>query len=76
MDKTTTMRNIGGNRDELYAGDGRLKMAQSLVRQHPDVARVGWRFGRPQHVVDYRPFAGNRLVSQATAIEPAVDGVQ
>jgi hypothetical protein len=31
MDKTTTLRNVGGNRDELYAGDGRLKMAQSLA---------------------------------------------
>jgi len=41
--------------------DGRLLMAQSLCEQHPDVARVSWKWGRWQHHVDYRPFAGNRL---------------
>jgi hypothetical protein len=67
MDKTTTLRNVGGNRDELYAGDGRLKMAQSLAAQHPDVVRVGWRFGRPQHIVDYGPFKANQLTHRNTA---------
>jgi hypothetical protein len=71
MDKTTTMRNTGGNRDELYAGErgqsksdteGRLKMAMSLAAQHHDVARVGWRFKRWQHKVDYRLFKANQLV--------------
>jgi hypothetical protein len=60
--KITTMKMKGGNTDELYRGDGRLKMAQSLRRQHPDVVRIAWRWGRWQHQVDYRPFARNRLI--------------
>ena len=46
----------------LYKDDGRLKMAQSLREQHPDVATVTWKWGRWQHVVDYEPFKTNRLV--------------
>ena len=60
-DKTATMRMKGGNTDELYKDDGRLKMAQSLQAQHPDVTTIKWKWGRWQHVVDYRPFAKNRL---------------
>jgi hypothetical protein len=52
-DKVTTMVMKGGNTDVLYAGDGRAKMAESLARQHPDVAKVGDRWNRKQHVVDY-----------------------
>jgi hypothetical protein len=75
MDKTTTLRNGGGNRDELYAGrdagnigesrsdtEGRWLMAESLRLLHPDVVKVGRRFKRWQHNVDYGAFAGNRLV--------------
>ena len=43
----------GGNTDELYKDDGRLKMAESLKEQHPDVTKIGFRFGHVQHVVDY-----------------------
>jgi hypothetical protein len=60
--KTTTMKMKGGNTDTLYKGDGRLKMAQSLHVQHPDVVKVGKRWGRAQHVVDYSPFAGNQFI--------------
>jgi hypothetical protein len=56
-----TMVMKGGNTDELYKGDGRLLMAQSLQRQHPDVVKVAWKWGRWQHQVDYRPFKNNRL---------------
>ena len=55
-DKTPTMKMRGGNTDELYKDDGRLKMAESLVDQHPDVTKVGWRWGRYQHIVDYTFF--------------------
>jgi hypothetical protein len=67
-DKEATMTMKGGNTDELYrqdAGfDGRLEMALSLRAQHPDVVTVGRRWGRWQHKVDYRPFAGNRLIQR------------
>lgn len=69
--KVTTMRMNGGNTDELYAGDGRLRMAQALVDQHPDVARVSWKFNRWQHHVDYRPFKGNRLIRRVGVDVPA-----
>jgi len=61
QEKATTMTMSGGNTDELYKDDGRLLMAQSLVEQHPDVARVSWKFNRWQHHVDYRPFRTNLL---------------
>lgn len=60
-DKQATLTMKGGNTDELYQGDGRLKMAQSLVKQHPDVAEITWRFNRWQHLVYYRNFK-QRLV--------------
>lgn len=60
-DKISTMTMKGGNTDELYQGDGRKQMAESLVEQHPDVAKVVWKWGRWQHHVDYRPFKRNRL---------------
>lgn len=51
----------GGNTDELYKGDGRKLMAQSLVDQHPDVTTITWKFNRWQHHVNYKPFYRNRL---------------
>jgi len=69
-DKTATMKMKGGNTDELYQGDGRLKMAQSLQRQHPDVVKIGRRWGRWQHVVDYRPFKGNKLIPKEGVVIP------
>jgi hypothetical protein len=67
-EKAATMSMKGGNTDQLYAGDGRLKMAQSLAEQHPDVVRVTEKWGRAQHHVDYSPFAGNRLVPKSGMI--------
>jgi hypothetical protein len=60
-EKSQTMTMKGGNSDELYKDDGRLKMAQSLVDQHPDVAYVSEKWGRYQHHVDYTPFRHNGL---------------
>lgn len=71
--KRETMSMKGGNATELYQGDGRLKMAQSLVDQHPDVTSITWKWGRYQHHVDYRPFANNKLIRKAGLEIP--DGV-
>lgn len=64
-DKMATMIMRGGNTDQLYKQDavfdGRLEMAKSLQRQHPDVTKIVWKWGRWQHQVDYRPFKNNRL---------------
>jgi hypothetical protein len=49
--KALTMHVKGGNTDDLYRGDGRLRMARSLERQWPYVVETKRRFDRPQHVV-------------------------
>lgn len=59
--KSATLSVKGGNTDELYQGDGRLKMAQSLQQQHPDVVTIKWKWGRWQHQVDYSSFRANPL---------------
>lgn len=69
-EKTATMTMTGGNTDELYAGDGRLRMAQSLVEQHPDVTKIAWKWGRWQHQVDYRPFKNNRPILRPGVVIP------
>lgn len=61
--KVTTMRMGGGNTGEVYADtDNRREFAESLVSQHPDVAKVVWKFNRWHHQVDYRPFQNNKLI--------------
>ena len=59
--KATTMSMKGGNTDELYQGDGRWRMAESLRLQHPDCVAVAKKWGRWQHHVDYRRFGRNKL---------------
>ena len=68
--KVTTMRMKGGNTDELYADDGRKKMAESLAEQHPDVAKVVWRFNRWHHQVNYKPFKKNKLIKKEGLVIP------
>lgn len=76
--KAATMTCAGGNTDELYkqdaAFDGRLEMARSLQRQHPDVVKITRKWGRWQHQVDYRPFKGNALIRRpGVEITPGVN---
>lgn len=68
--KTESMHLNGGNTDELYADDGRLKMAESLREQHPDVVTVTEKWGRPQHHVDYSPFRHNKLIPVEAGAAP------
>jgi len=70
--KVTTMRMKGGNTDELYKDDGRKKMAESLVEQHPDIVKVVWRFNRWHHLVDYKPFKNNKLIKKSNLVIPEV----
>jgi hypothetical protein len=68
--KQTTMTMGGGNTDELYKGDGRLVMAESLKQQHPDVVKVTRKWNRWQHSVNYRPFAVNKLILRCGVVIP------
>ena len=72
QEKATTITMKGGNTEELYKDDGRLKMAESLQEQHPDVVKVTWKFGRWQHNVDYRPFKNNKLIKKQNLNIPDV----
>lgn len=71
--KIGTQRMTGGNMDEFYAKEGTLPKSQLLVKMHPDVAKVVWKFNRWHHLVDYRPFAGNKLLRRADVEVP--DGI-
>ncbi len=73
-DKVRTLYMKGGNTDQLYKQDavfdGRLAMAQSLQRQHPNVVKIAWKWGRWQHQVDYRPFKANKLIKRDDVVIP------
>lgn len=64
--KVKTMKLKGGNTG-IYQGDGRLKMARSLERLWPGVAKVDRRFKRPQHVI------ANQWQSFTTPLKPRAD---
>lgn len=57
--RTQTIK--GGNTDELYK-HGTMDKSQMLVREHPDVAEVKFKFGRWHHHVDYTPFKKHKLI--------------
>lgn len=60
VDKMATMTCKGGNTDELYKDNGRLKMSRSLELQwkdkFPNLVKTIWRFNRPQHHVNWSIF--------------------
>jgi len=69
--KQATMTMKGGNTESLYKldnEDGRLLMARSLQRQHPDIVKITRKWGRYQHQVDYRPFKANKLIKRQDAV--------
>jgi len=69
-EKMVTMSMKGGNTDELYQDDGRLKMAQSLQAQHPDVVKITRKWNRWQHQVDYRSFKKNKFIPKPGFVVP------
>ena len=68
--KLPTMTVRGGNTDELYKDGGRLKMAQSLQEQHPNIVKITQKWGRWQHQVDYSSIKKNKLILRPDAIIP------
>ncbi len=53
--KMPTLSVKGGNTTALY-GEGTLPKSKMLVKLHPDVSKICWRFGRWHHAVDYSGF--------------------
>lgn len=68
--KITTQVVGGGNTEAFYAHEGTLPKSKMLVAMHPDVTKLVWRFSRWHHYVDYRPFAGIKLVRKPDAVIP------
>ena len=44
-----------------YNAVGTVNKSEMLVKMHPDVARISWKYGRWHHYVDYSPFKNNEL---------------
>ncbi len=65
-DKMATMTMKGGNSDELYKNDGRLKMAQELQRNWQQFVTIKHRFKRPQHVVNWKIFKTQLILKPDT----------
>lgn len=61
-DKMKTLTMKGGNMSELYKGNGRLVMARALQEMWPRYVEVKWRFGRPQHYVDWKKHFKHGLI--------------
>lgn len=59
--KMPTQTVKGGNKADFYDKEGTLPKSEMLVKMHPDVARLDYRFSRIHHYVDYSPFKRNRL---------------
>jgi hypothetical protein len=70
-EKMPTMTMKGGNTEELYKDDGRLKMAESLQKQHPTITKVRWKWGRYQHQVNYDRFKYNKLIRKPGLVIPS-----
>ena len=68
IDKTTTMKMKGGNTDR-YKGDGRWKMARVLEEVWPQYVTVTWKFGRPQHQVNWKKHFGNNQLIRRKDID-------
>jgi hypothetical protein len=60
--KSQTQKIKGGNQKIYEETNQRKEFAESLAKQHPDVAKVAWRFGRWHHQVNYKPFKKNKLI--------------
>jgi hypothetical protein len=60
--KVTTQTLGGGNTEAFYAAEGTMPKSEMLVKVHPDVSKLVWRFRRWHHHVDYRPFKNLGLI--------------
>jgi hypothetical protein len=70
QNKVVTQLIAGGNTTEFYAKEGTEAKSRMVVKMHPDVARLTWKWHRIHHEVDYRPFEKNKLVRCKGVIVP------
>lgn len=69
-DKIATMQVKGGMTDYYEKTNHRKEFAEELIRKHPDVAKLTWKFNRWHHQVDYRSFKRNRLIKKQGVVIP------
>jgi hypothetical protein len=62
INKRTTMTTKGGMTDYYEKTNQRLEFVRELQRAHPDVVKITRKWGRWHHHVNYKPFAGNKLI--------------
>ena len=60
--KITTQRMRGGNSADFYDAEGTLPKSEMLVKLHPDISKVVWKFNRWHHHVNYKIFNKNKLI--------------
>lgn len=70
--KISTQVMGGGNTAAFYSSEGTLPKSQMLVDQHPDVARLSWRYDRYHHYVNYNHFT-HGLIRKADWEPPKVN---
>jgi hypothetical protein len=71
--KMRTMTMKGGNSSQLYKDDGRLKMARTLEAMWPKYVKVVYKFGRPQHSVNWKVFTHKLKRKPNLDIQPVAD---
>lgn len=69
--KVPTQTIAGGNTEAFYAKEGTKPKSEMLVKMHPDVSRLVWKFGRWHHHVDYSSFKTLPLKKRADYVAPA-----
>jgi len=65
QNKIVTQNIPGGNTAEFYSKEGTRPKSEMLVKVHPDLARIVYKFGRWHHHVDYRIFKHLKLKKKA-----------
>ena len=67
--KITTQLIKGGCTREFYEKEGTLNKSRMLVREHPDCARLTFRYGRWHHYVNTRKFQHRNRLRRKAAVE-------
>jgi hypothetical protein len=68
--KRTTLTMKGGNTEQYQQTDRRKEFVQDLMRYHPDVTKMVWRYNRWHHEVDYSRFRNNMPILKEGGYEP------
>lgn len=68
--KLTTQTVKGGCNDDFYKVEGTKPKSEMLVRLHPDVAELVWKWERWHHQVDYAPFKQTKLIRKPGVVVP------